>query len=351
MKNNFILKILMISFSAFFSLSTYAYKISIYTDQTNTKTAREVIKEFKKTYPFNTFEIDFEVVKVEPSALDCPIMNNIKRLPVCDTTKINKDSAKRGSDQAMIIKQSNTYGGSGGGVPTITTATPARTLLHEYLHTLGFKDEYKYSNAECKFYCAEGSEGANVAVITPNPNGYSDDSSARGQHSGKISWNDLILPTTQITRQQGHSLSRSRNAKLSLGTGNAGSGRAKLNNGDQVNRNGKPIGLYQGKSCANAIPPMATWQPGAESSIMEDLKAGLGSGVEQMVTKILISRGAKQKNNAHSQKVLVNNLKVGRAIPINNDLPPPSVNDTNHRWFKPRDEENTSSPLRSLFKR
>ena len=292
-----------------FSNASYAYRVAIYTDQKNPKMAREVIEVFKSTYPFNTFDIDYEIIPVESSTLKCESDDKIKRLPTCDSTEVLKDAAKKGIDQAMIIKDGMQYGGSGGGIPITTTKSPARTLLHEYLHTLGFNDEYQFSAEESKVYCdTDTYHGANVANITPDPAGYESDLAARSKHMRQIPWGDFIEPNTPITNHKG----------TLLGTGKVGFSNAKTNDTRAPSLKGDPIGLYRGKRCNSATPPIITWQPGKEATIMEYTYAGLGAGEELLVAKILTKKGIRRKADAVDD-IKVFNSNIRRAKPVDDD--------------------------------
>jgi hypothetical protein len=269
--------------SLFFISNAFAYKMTIYTDQPDQKSANDVLSTFKKTYPFNQFEIDLEIKVVKPEDLKCAPMHGIARLLGCDSLNIAADAGKRGVDQALIIKNSPQYGGSGGAIPVMSSSSPPSTIIHEYLHTLGLCDEYEYSVREADYYCSVG--GANMVLIAPDPKGYFSDADARAKHMGQIPWSSLIKSTTPISRPP------------SLGTGIVNhSVYAIPNTASEPNKLNSAVGLYEGKTCKNAVlSKNISWQPGGEASIMEFLDAGLGSANEQIVAKILESKGVRRK--------------------------------------------------------
>lgn len=305
----------------FFSLSqniAFAYKIAVYTDQPGSAKANEVIKTFKETYPFNRLDIEIEIKNVSADKLNCRSLNGIERLVGCDSENIAKDAAKTGIDQAFIVKNNSAYGGSGGSIPVITAGSTPRMILHEYLHTLGLCDEYSYSAKEAESYCR--ASGANMAIITPVPDKFANDKDARGKHMGVIPWNYLISNSTLISNSN----------QTKLGTGAVDSTIfATPNDTKSRTRLGAKIGLYEGKTCKNAKPALRTWQPGLESTIMENLNAGLGAANEEMVFKILLSRGAHLKDADASVKnansVYDNSRINGRLAPT----PPESVTESN----------------------
>ncbi len=266
--------------------SAFAYKISIYTDQPDEVKARDVLNSFKTTYPFSQFEIEIEIKSVASASLNCgPRLGN-DRLIGCDTQDITREAASRGVDQVLVVKDNPNYGGSGGSVAVITSISPSTMMLHEYLHTLGLRDEYEYKASEAVNYCSDSYSGPNMAMIEPNPDGYANDGAARGQHMGQVPWGEFIKNETLITNNGG----------TKLGTGMVNPNvHATPNNTNSPGRLGSAIGLYEGRTCKNANPPKATWQPGREASIMEFLDAGLGAGNEAMVAKILESRGVRRK--------------------------------------------------------
>ena len=199
--------------------------------------------------------------------------------------QIASEASRLGVDQVFIVKESSVYGGSGGSIPVITTNSTPRMILHEYLHTLGLCDEYTYSASEANIYCSLS--GPNMAIIEPNPAGYSSDLDARSQHMSAIPWKTLISENTPVT----HS------TPLKLGTGSVDSSIfATPNTTNSASTLGSKIGLYEGKTCINASPSKKSWQPGQEASIMEFLDAGLGASNEAMIENILKSRGALLKN-------------------------------------------------------
>ena len=280
--------------------NAHAYKIMIYTDQADKASANEVISTFKKTYPFNQFQIDFDVRLLKPEELKCAPLYGIARLLGCDTLNIARESAVRGVDQAMIIKHSSDYGGSGGAIPVMSSSSPALTLSHEYLHTLGLCDEYEYAVTEADKYCMLG--GPNMAIIDPDPKGYPSDADARNKHMRQIPWASLIKPTTKISRPP------------FLGTGTVNhSAMSSVNSSNEPNKLNSVIGLYEGKTCKNAlVTHRVSWQPGQEATIMEYLEAGLGAANEQIVAKILDSKGVKRK--AIEQKA--NSAVVDSTAPV-----------------------------------
>lgn len=268
------------------SSNAFAYKMSIYTDEPNQTKALEVVNLFKSTYPFNQYELEIEIKAVAASELDCGSRHGIARLVGCETEAISRDAARRGIDQVLVVKNSAEYGGSGGSVPVMTSKSPTSMMLHEYLHTLGLCDEYQYAASEAGLYCADG--GGNMAIFAPNPEGYQSDAGARAEHMGDIPWSEFIKSETLITNSGG----------TKLGTGEVNrSLYATPNTTNGPSATSSAIGLYQGQTCKNALPPKTTWQPGREASIMEFLSAGLGAGNEAMVAKILDSKGLRKKEH------------------------------------------------------
>jgi|GEM_PF-826449 len=264
---------------------TSNYKITIFTDQTPDNKAQEVIQTFRSTYPFNQYEIEFEVVSMTTADLNCNPDPDIDRLLVCDTTRVASDAAERGSDQAFIVSSYEQYGGSGGGIPVISSGSTPRMMLHEYLHSLGLCDEYEYSESEAVRFCQEPPlQNANQAVITPRAS-YANDGEARSAHREAISWYSHILDSTLITNTSGTQLGT---GAIALTPG------ARPNSGNTPIENDTPIGLYRGRTCNNAVPVKVSWHPGGSASIMDDLSYGLGRANEVIVQEILESRGLRR---------------------------------------------------------
>lgn len=301
--------------------STYAHalKYTIYTDEPDEKKAQEVIREMKDTYPFNTFNIEFEVIQVPENDLKCESKLGIDRLVACDgTDKLVRDAAKRGSDQVMVVKNLAKWGGSAaeGGVPVITTGTSARAMIHEYMHVLGLCDEYEYKPEEADKYCAQSMKKPNLTIIEPLSQGYSSDGQARREHRSDIPWYKKIKETTLITMGS------------ALGTGSSDySKRAPLNNTTNPTILDDATGLYKGKSCKNASKPIHSWHPGGNSNIMDNVDNGLGAPLEEIVKDILSSKGARKREDTFSSV-------VNTEPEIEVSQPPLEVNNSPRNFFK-----------------
>jgi hypothetical protein len=275
------------------NFKTCAYELAIYTDQESKSKAQEVIQTFKQTYPFNSLEISYKIIPTTTEQLNCQQNAQITRVLSCNSSHVRTDSASQGYDQALIVRDVQEYGGSGGSIPVISAGSDPRMMLHEYLHTLGLCDEYAYSSAEAEIYCKETLKRPNLTVIKPKADGYSSDQEARSEHGSEIPWFSQILATTKITNQN------------KLGTKRETSISAPLNSGNSTTSFSTPTGLYKAKTCNAKTPPIQAWHPGGEKTIMENLSLGLGANNERIVREILISRGATpiisstRSNTAH----------------------------------------------------
>ena len=110
----------------------------------------------------------------------------------CDMGTIRKDAASRGYDEVMIVSDSvGRIRASYGGISKLSTHSHSGTCQHEYLHALGFADEY---------YCPRlysSWNRPNLAYIKPlNP--YDNDQVARGKHQDAIPWYKHIQDSTPI---------------------------------------------------------------------------------------------------------------------------------------------------------
>ena len=310
-----------------------AYKYVIVTDQENPTKSEEVVALLKTTYPFNTFSAEFEILKVDKAKLDCNSLNNIERMVGCQNEgEITKMAQKRGADQTLVIKDIPKYGGSsaiGGGVPVITTGSDARVMLHEYLHTLGLCDEYKFKAEEANIGCFAPGTPPNVAYFEP-ANYYADDKNARYIHRIEIPWYSSILNETLITNSGG---------KV-LGTGNLNrNASAFINTSPEPSMIKEPVGLFRAGICDNANPKRTTWVPQGVSTIMNDYNAGLGSYTEGKVDKILISKGLKKKmdNEVPRDAEIVDHNIVEQqqaSKVVVNSQPDTNVNDSSRGFFK-----------------
>jgi hypothetical protein len=275
-----------ISMSAFIE-SAQAYKFVIFTDEQSTNKSEQVIELFKTTYPFNGLDIEFEIVRVPAEKLECGPGKIIERLIECNNLKAIQDEAvSRKGDQAMVVKNLPTFGGSagiGGGVPVITNEASPRVMMHEYLHTLGLCDEYEYDKKEAEIYCPENKGAPNTAFIIPLDS-YGGDAEARAIHGGSIPWFSDILVTTPITNGS------------SLGTGSVNFNKKSAPNPTDTRMMIDAVtGLYKGKVCNNSVVKKVSWHPGGSATIMENSEAGLGGPLEKIVQKLMIGKGARLK--------------------------------------------------------
>lgn len=215
---------------------------------------------------------------------------------MCNSDHVRQNSATKGYDQALIVRDVPEYGGSGGSIPVISAGPTPRMMLHEYLHTLGLCDEYEYSASEAQRYC-NGTGQPNLVAFNPVDEGYDDDASARSQHGNQIPWFSDILATTLITNGR------------NLGTGAVSSTPSPVNTGNTPTTVSSGFGLYQGKTCNNKTPAVKTWHPGGEKTIMHSLSYGLGAVNEKIVREILIAKGAAPKSTGlgNSSSSEVNN--------------------------------------------
>ena len=235
-----------------------SYQIGIYTDEPSHQKALGLVEYFKNTEPFRRLDINFNI-------FNCKSENGIDRLIVCDSKLVSAVAAKSGMDQAFVVTNNPKYGGSGGSVPVITTSaeTPYSMMIHEYLHTLGFGDEYAYSASEAEIYCKRSLFYINLAIIEPQPQGYSGgDAEARKIHSKDIPWYTVIQPTTWIASNR-------------LGTP-----------GNDTNR----VGLFPAQTCRKKAKPMTLWRPGSHTNVMEDLDQPLNE-LAPIVQATLASAG------------------------------------------------------------
>lgn len=327
MKLNF-KKLTLISTSFLVLNSAHAYKYIIYTDEVKTVKAQEVAEMMKTTYPFSKFSIEVEIVRLSPEELRCGSRDGVERKVGCNNIqKIQRKALRAGGDQAMIIKDFASYGGSsqiGGGVPVITTGTSSRAMLHEYMHTIGLCDEYEYPASEARMVCG-GSNKPNLVFINPlDP--YPSDSRAKAKHAKDIPWFGDINNNTPITNSGG----------TRLGTGEVDAKDMAAKNVSNVPQTlSEPTGLYKGKICNNAPKKKESWHPGSKATIMENVNAGLGKPLEKIVERILISKGAKLK--------LEHNTLETTEESMNGEIPEDSVASS-------QNNEKIDNSKRSFFK-
>lgn len=184
------------------------------------------------------------------------------RLITCDTPKANRYlgavKASMRADHVLVVLNLPQYGGSGGRYPVMTVGSPATMMIHEFLHQLGFADEYAYISAcEADTYC-DGFSGDmksksgygylpgtsfNIALFNAF-NSYVDDQDVRNRHSTKLPWISSIGGSTPLQ------------VEGKLGTPS----------------NDGRIGIYTAITCSKASRRLDTWQPDSRTTIMQSLK-------------------------------------------------------------------------------
>lgn len=263
-----------IVFSNIFLAHAFAqYKYVIYTDESPATKANEVKSLMERLAPFSEMNMQIEVRSLSTADLGCAPDRGIQRLVVCNNRSITRLAMREGFDQPLVVSSNPNYGGSGGGVPVITSApnVPASMMVHEYMHTLGFCDEYIYSVADLARhnYCSRRltANRPNLARITPRRGGYSDDQDARRRHRNAIPWFGHIENATPISSG-------------SLGTP-AG----------EANR----IGLFPSETCMNSQGTLHIWKPGTAQTIMDSLHAPIGH-LEPILREALLSAGLRARD-------------------------------------------------------
>ncbi len=95
------------------ALPANAYKLTLYTDQKSQEAAKGIINEFKTNYPFNLFQIDFNIVTIDKSLVTCTTDPAAPRSRECNFKELSeKHIAPEGVDQAIFVKESNEWFGS-----------------------------------------------------------------------------------------------------------------------------------------------------------------------------------------------------------------------------------------------
>jgi hypothetical protein len=248
--------------------SAEAKTLILLTDESSGKSAEGLKSAFLSTPPFSRMK-DLEIKVVVKESARCeawkgPATNSDEEKQPGGTARIlhcNNSSdlataqAENNGDYLIFVKNDPTYRGGGGNFPTMTTGSPALMGVHEFIHTLGFADEYSYPSAfEADMYCGLAARPGetkfapypglsfNIAVFEDHPP-YASDSQARSLHGGQIPWFGKISASTLIT--SGGQLGTARGKKL--------------------------IGLYPAKTCIKSTKQKKSWQPGEETTLMESL--------------------------------------------------------------------------------
>lgn len=245
-----------------------SYKILFLTDEPGGARAREVAAAFASTTPWSMFDITTEIMEKTSEELECAEGETIKRLITANRGLASTEASRNGADQAIIICNLSMHGGSGGSIPVVAAnARSVQVAFHEFMHTLGFSDEYEYSASEALIYCADLDHrtGVNLAHIVPLDS-YASDEVARTEHSPEIPWYSNIFAATPITQD------------------------SKLGTPSSVTNT---FGLFESATCRSAVPSIPMWKPGSATSIMQSTASTVTiDGIySNMLFDILVDKG------------------------------------------------------------
>jgi hypothetical protein len=242
------------------------YKILFLTDQPGGAKALEIAEAFKNTRPWSVFNIETQIIEKTSEELNCKEGTVIKRLITANRSLASREASRNNANQSMIVCNLPD-GGAGGDIPIIAADHRAvQVAFHEFMHTLGFSDEYAYSADEAKIYCTDMADmtRVNIAHITPLAS-YTSDADARTRHSSKIPWYPHIIASTLITH------------------------------GDQLGTDFSKtnvFGLFEAGTCSNADPAIDLWKPESGTSIMQVTAGNTISGIYSTILfDILVDMG------------------------------------------------------------
>jgi hypothetical protein len=133
-----------------------AYKITVFAESGAEARAQEFIRELISTEPFRQLH-EKQILIINDEPLLAKNTNckggyyGIPRLAQCNTSSLKK--ACRGSDLCPIFTNVPFIGAGGKPFPISSSTFPWTTMLHEFIHTFGFSDEYSYTATETHTYC------------------------------------------------------------------------------------------------------------------------------------------------------------------------------------------------------
>ena len=199
----------------------------------------------KNQPPFNEFDVKTVIVEKSPQDIKCKQQrfhyagHGWRTFFLCDRDDILKDAAKKGYDRIVIVKHNPPRGSASAGfVITMHTRNNVNTFIHEFLHTLGFSDEYRCHDSR--------SYSRNIATIYNFLDRYESDQMARNRHKDEISWYKHINQSTPIIAPD-----------KTLGT--------PLSAGNNTR------GLFPQKKCGLIRGKPYAWKPTKTMSIMESI--------------------------------------------------------------------------------
>lgn len=132
------------------------YKVTVFAESGAEERAQEFIEKLLSTEPFKQLsEKGVFIINDRPLlAKDTKCeggLYGIPRLASCKTSTLKK--ACKGSDLCPIFTSVPLIGAGGKPFPISSSTFPWTTMLHEFIHTFSFSDEYSYTKSETPTYC------------------------------------------------------------------------------------------------------------------------------------------------------------------------------------------------------
>lgn len=133
-----------------------SYKVTVFAEPGAEEGAREfsrkliTLEPFKQLHEKGLFVINEEPVSAKKTRCQGGYYG-IPRLAQCNTSSIK--NACKGSELCPIFTNVPFIGAGGDPFPISSSTFPWTTMLHEFIHTFGFSDEYAYTKSETPTYC------------------------------------------------------------------------------------------------------------------------------------------------------------------------------------------------------
>ncbi len=224
--------------------------VLIVTEGNNDTFPRICAENIRRLPPFDELSLSFKYVSVEEGFAECSYPTYGRGM-ACNPKISSELLAENGGDRVIYFARSN-YGADTAfskyniAFISLTQGAPCLAVEHEFMHLLGFADEYSFRSDLKEWKCRRSIKSHNMSTLSFADKTFSSDQQARDyinftRLSSEIPWYKDIKPTTPITHPIYNNLDQITHYKLGTPS-------------DFYDQ----IGLFQG-NCDNRFKPIIVY--------------------------------------------------------------------------------------------
>lgn len=181
------------------------YVLVLVAEEATKKRAIELRDEIKNHDPFRRMGKDFvvKVTVVKPKQMGCGSKKNADGMMICDKDSVLNVALSKPlyGDAAIGIPNKKFRGHASGDAAFISPEDSVTTAIHEFMHILGFADEYDYEptdSPQLTKSCESLRTGAPNTTVFAARSSYQSGDSAKKIHAKNIPWVQLINSETPV---------------------------------------------------------------------------------------------------------------------------------------------------------